>query len=73
MSAHPYMYMYFAKYQLDLETSLQILREQEFLTGRYNPVIPFVEFSLTPDSSSPGAKHLSIEEAFVPRTDSRSS
>ena len=62
MGAHPYMY--FAKYHIDIETSLQILREREFLAGRYNPVVSFIEFPLTSDSLSPGAKHLSIEEAL---------
>lgn len=62
MGGHPYWY--FAKYQTDVKTSLEALRQQEFVAGRYNPVMQFIEFPLIDNSPSPGAKHSSIEEAL---------
>lgn len=62
MGAHPYYY--FVKYQSDIDAALQELRAREFEAGRYNPVIPFLEFPVGPDSPSPGAQHSSIEEAM---------
>ncbi len=62
MGAHPYWY--FAKYEIDIETTLQALRQREFSAGRYNPVLSFIDFPITADSLSPGANHLSIEEAL---------
>jgi hypothetical protein len=56
--------IYFAKYKTDVKTSLEALRQQEFIAGRYNPVLPFIEFPITDNSYSPGAKHSSIEEAL---------
>lgn len=62
MGAHPYFY--FVPYQEDINAALQELRQREFEAGRYNPVIPFLEFPLGPDAPEPGAEHSSIEEAF---------
>ena len=62
MAGH--FYWYFAKYQTDVKTSLEALRQQEFMAGRYNPVLPFIEFPITDDSPSPGANHVSVEEAL---------
>lgn len=62
MGAHPYFY--FVKYQSDIDAALQELRAREFEAGRYNPVIPFLEFPLGPDSPSPGNQHISIDEAM---------
>jgi hypothetical protein len=62
MGAHPYFY--FVKYQSDIDTALQELRAREFEAGRYNPVIPFLEFPVGPESPSPGAQHISIDEAM---------
>ena len=62
MGAHPYFY--FVPYQEDINAALQELREREFEAGRYNPVIPFLEFPLGPDAPAPGAEHSSIEEAL---------
>ena len=61
MGAHPYFY--FTKYQPDIDTALQELREQEFQAGRYNPVLPFMDFPIGPDSPAPGPEHESIDEA----------
>ena len=60
MGAHPYWY--FEKYDGDVDAALQTLRQREFNAGRYNPVIPFPQFPLGPNSPSPGAQHSSIEE-----------
>src|SRR5436853_7058907 len=62
MGGHPYFY--FVKYEPDINAALQKLREREFAAGRYNPVIPFLEFPLGPDAPEPGAEHSSIEEAL---------
>jgi len=61
MGAHPYYY--FVEHQPDVEAALQDLRQREFQAGRYNPVQPFPDFPVCPDSPSPGAKHRSIDEA----------
>jgi hypothetical protein len=61
MGAHPYYYS--VRYQADVEAALQQLRQREFSAGRYNPVEPFLDFPLRPDSPSPGAQHSSIDEA----------
>lgn len=61
MGGHPYYY--FARYQADVDAALQELRRQEFEAGRYNPAEPFPEFPLIVNSSSPGRKHRSIDEA----------
>jgi hypothetical protein len=57
-------YWYFTKYKTDIDTSLNELRQQEFLTGRYNPVVAFIDFPITADSPAPRAQHSSIEEAM---------
>lgn len=62
MGGHPYWY--YTPYQTDINTTLQVLRQQEFAAGRYNPVISFLEFPITADSPSPGAQHSSIEDAL---------
>ena len=67
MSATPYWY--FEKYQPDVNTVLQSLRQREFKAGRYNPVIPDPECPPGPNSPSPGAQHGSIREAMVAAKD----
>jgi hypothetical protein len=62
MGAEPYWYT--VRYKPDIEAALQELREQEFQAGRYNPVIPFLDFPIGPNSPAPGARHASIAEAF---------
>ena len=61
MGAHPYYY--FVEYQEDVEAALQELRQREFEAGRYNPVQPFPDFPVGPDSPAPGPDHISIYEA----------
>lgn len=61
MGAHPYWY--FVPYQPDLNAALQALRRREFKAGRYNPVVPFLDFPLGPDAPKPGPQHASIDEA----------
>jgi hypothetical protein len=62
MGADPYWYT--VKYQPDIKAALHDLREQEFRAGRYNPVIPFPNFPIRPNSPAPGARHASIAAAF---------
>jgi len=62
MGAHPYWY--FVKYDPNKQKALDDLRKREFHAGRYNPVIPFLEFPIGPRSPAPGAQHGSIEEAM---------
>jgi hypothetical protein len=62
MGGHPWFY--FVTYQPDIEAALQSLRKREFEAGRYNPAVHFPQFPLTANSSSPGAKHASIEAAM---------
>jgi hypothetical protein len=62
LGAHPYFY--FVKHKPNLQEALEELRQQEFQAGRYNPVIPFPNFPISPHSPAPGAQHASIEEAF---------
>jgi hypothetical protein len=62
MGAHPYFY--FVPYQPDTNAALQALRAREFRAGRYNPVIPFLDFPIDANSPSPGAQHASIADAF---------
>lgn len=62
MGGHPYWY--YARYQMDIETTLQALRQQEFAAGRYNPVLPFINFPITADTPVPGCQHPSIEAAM---------
>lgn len=62
MGAHPYWYT--VPYQPDLDAALHELRRREFEAGRYNPVMPFIDFPIGPDSSAPGRQHDTIEEAL---------
>jgi hypothetical protein len=62
MGAEPYFY--FVKYQPDVNQALQELREREFRAGRYNPVMPFLQFPVGPGAPAPGAQHDSIAEAM---------
>jgi hypothetical protein len=62
MGAHPYYY--FVRYQEDADKALQELRQREFAAGRYNPVMPFLDFPVAANSPAPGAQHGSIEEAM---------
>jgi hypothetical protein len=62
MGADPYWYV--VKYRPDIDEALQELREREFQSGRYNPVIPFLEFPIGPHSPTPGARHATMAEAF---------
>jgi len=62
MGAEPYWYT--VRYKPDIEAALQGLRDQEFQAGRYNPVIPFLDFPIGPNSPAPGARHASIAAAF---------
>jgi hypothetical protein len=62
MGGHPYWY--FVPYESDAQHALDTLRDREFKAGRYNPVIPFLEFS-EPGflAQQPGPKHRSIDDA----------
>ncbi len=62
MGAEPYWY--FEEYDGDVEAALKALREREFRTGRYNPVVPFPESPPGPNSPSPGAQHSSIGDVM---------
>lgn len=62
MGGHPWFY--FVDYEPDINAALEKLREREFQAGRYNPVMDFPEFPVTPQSPAPGRGHDSIEEAF---------
>lgn len=57
-------YFYFVPYEQDVNQALQKLRAREFEAGRYNPVIPFLEFPVGPSSPAPGRKHRTIEQAL---------
>jgi hypothetical protein len=57
-------YWYFVNYEDDVGSALEKLRQREFKAGRYNPVIPFLDFPITAASPAPGAKHSSIQEAL---------
>ena len=61
MGAHPYYY--FVEHQPHIKGAPETLREHEFRAGRYNPVQPFPDFPIRPDSAAPGAGHQSIDEA----------
>lgn len=62
MGGHPYWY--YTKHQTNIDTALQSLRQQEFVAGRYYPVLPFIDFPITADSPAPGSQHSSIEAAI---------
>lgn len=57
-------YWYYVDYRADINSALQSLRKREFAAGRYNPVMPLIEFPITSSSPAPGAQHASIEEAL---------
>src|SRR5262249_21295937 len=62
MGAHPYWYA--VKYRPEIEVALADLREREFRAGRYNPVMPFIDFPITPASPAPGPRHRTIADAL---------
>jgi|SRR5215470_7433614 len=63
MGGHPYYYA--VPYQSDINKALQALRGQEFEAGRYNPVVPFLNFEFGGGPQpSPGKRHRSIEDAL---------
>jgi hypothetical protein len=62
MGAHPYWY--YEQFHGDVNAALQSLREREFKAGRYNPVVPFMNFPPGLDSPAPGAQHDSIGDAM---------
>lgn len=62
MGAHPYWYA--VKYRPEVDAALNDLREREFQAGRYNPVMPFIDFPITPASPAPGPRHRTIDEAI---------
>jgi hypothetical protein len=57
-------YWYYTKYQIDVDITLQVLRQQEFIAGRYNPVLRIIDFPITDNSLAPGSQHSSIEAAM---------
>jgi hypothetical protein len=66
MGAHPYLY--FVRYDPDVDAALQELREQEFRVGRYNPVVGHPQFQFPSEAAEankppPGAQHKSIRHA----------
>ncbi len=63
MGAHPYWYT--VKYRPDIAAALDDLRQREFRAGRYNPVMPFIPFPITPASPAPGPRHRTIAEAIA--------
>ncbi len=62
MGARPYWYI--VPYGGDPQRALDLLREREFLAGRYNPVMSDIRFPITPKSPAPGCKHKSIDHAL---------
>jgi hypothetical protein len=62
MGAHAYWYT--VKHQPNTQKALDELREREFKAGRYNPVVPFLDFPIADNAPAPGAGHDSIEEAM---------
>jgi hypothetical protein len=56
-------YYYAVPYEDDFDRALQSLRKREFEAGRYNPVVPFLEFDAS-STPSPGKAHASIQEAL---------
>ena len=62
MGAEPWYY--FVAYQSNIQRALDALREREFRAGRYNPVVPLLEFPISGDYPGPGARHASIEAAI---------
>lgn len=62
MGAHPYWYV--VQHEADINAALQKLRQREFEAGRYNPVMPFINFPLSENAPAPGRQHDSMEEAM---------
>lgn len=62
MGAQPYWY--FVKYEPDVNNALEALKQQEFKAGRYNPVVPFLDFPIDDDSPCLGPQHSCIAEAL---------
>jgi hypothetical protein len=62
MGAEPYWY--FVRYEQDLNEALQKLRKREFQAGRYNPVIPLLDFPIDSNLPCPGPQHKTIQEAL---------
>src|SRR4051812_42531280 len=63
MGAHPYWYT--VRYRPEVDAALDDLREREFRAGRYNPVVPFIDFPISPASQAPGPQHRTIAEAVA--------
>ena len=64
MGASPYWYI--EEYDEDVQGVLDRLRQREFDAGRYYPAMDLfagLEFPITDQSPSPGARHGSIDEA----------
>jgi hypothetical protein len=62
MGSHPYWYV--VKHKPEIDSALQELRQREFQAGRYNRVLRYLRFPLSPNSPAPGAKHATIAEAL---------
>ena len=60
-----HIYYYCVPYEGDINKALQSLRTREFEAGRYNPIVPFLEFDMdAAPAISPGKQHASIAEAL---------
>lgn len=58
-------YWYWVPYRDDMQAALDDLRKREFEAGRYNPVIPFLEFDEPAFSAqNPGKQHKTIKAAM---------
>lgn len=64
MIGRPYWYL--VPYDEDIQAALDALREREFMAGRYNPVLPELDF-VEPAFSRQyrAAQHDSIEDAIM--------
>jgi hypothetical protein len=62
MGGHAYWYV--VPYQSNLQAALDELRQREFKAGRYNPVMPWMNFPLGADAPSPGPRHRTIADAL---------